>query len=92
MIVLSAQLRFRIPHAHSLKEKRHVCRSLVDGAKHKFNVAIAEVDTQETHQLLTIGIAVVSGEGHHAREQLDTVIRYLEEHAQAELMSVERFE
>jgi uncharacterized protein YlxP (DUF503 family) len=90
MVVLSAELRFHIPDAHSLKEKRMVCRSLIDGAKHKFNMAIAEVDTQDAHQMLTIGIAVVSGKHSHARDTLDTVILYLEEHAGAQLVEVER--
>jgi len=92
MVVLSAELRFHIPDAGSLKEKRKVKRSLIDGASHTFNVAIAEVDTQDAHQLLTIGVAVVSGELSHAREMLDAVIRYLEEKAEAQLVGVERFE
>ena len=90
-MVLSAELRFHIPGAHSLKEKRKVRRSLIDGARHRFNAAIAEVDTQDAHQLLTIGAAVVSGSLPHAREMLDAVIRYLEENAEAQLMGVERF-
>ena len=96
MVVLSAELRFHISDAHSLKEKRKVCRSLIDGAKRKFNAAIAEVDTQDAHQLLTLGVAVVSGEPFHAREMLDAVIRTLEkhaeEHAEAQLMNVEQFD
>ena len=35
MMVFSAELRFHIPDAHSLKEKRQVCRSLVDSVRHK---------------------------------------------------------
>ena len=85
MVVLSAELRFHIAHAGSLKEKRKVCRGLIDGARHKFNVSVAEVDTQDKHQLLTLGVAVVSGDATHAREMLDTVIRYLEGKAEAEL-------
>lgn len=92
MVVLSAQLRFHIPGARSLKEKRQVCRSLIDGAKRKFNAAIAEVDTQDVWETLTIGVAVVSGKGYHAREMLDAVIRYLEQNAEAQLMEVERFQ
>lgn len=92
MTTLSAQLRFHIPHAQSLKDKRMVARSMLDGARHRFHVAIAEVDTQDAHQLLTIGVAVVSGEASHAREMLDTVIRYLENFEDAELMDVEIIE
>ena len=91
MVVLAAQLRFHITDARSLKEKRQVSRSLLDGAKRKFNVAIGEVDTQDVWQTLTIGVAVVSGQGHHAREMLETVIRYLEENAQAQLVEIQRF-
>ncbi len=90
MVVLSAELRFHIPHARSLKDKRQICRSLGDGVRHKFNAAIAEVDTQEAHQTLTLGVAVVSGAGHHARDMLEAVIRYLEENAEAELVGVAR--
>lgn len=91
MVVLSAQLRFHIPDAQSLKEKRQVRRSLIEGAKHKFNISIAEVDTQDRHQLLTIGVAVVSGEHAHAQEMLDAVIDYLEANGRAQLMDIERF-
>ena len=92
MVVLSAEVRFHIPDARSLKDKRQVCRSLIDGARHKFNAAIAEVDTQDLLQTLTIGVAVVSGKGYHAREMLDAVTGYLEQNAEAELVSVERFQ
>ena len=55
-------------------------------------MSIAEVDTQDTHQTLTIGIAVVSGEAAHAQRSLDEVIRFMEEHAGAELTAVEQYE
>ena len=89
MFVLSAKLTFYIPHAASLKDKRQVCSSLVDKTRQKFNVSVAEIDTQDVHQTLTIGVAVVSGEASHARRSLDEIVRYMEEHADAELTGVE---
>ena len=88
MYSLSARLTFHIPHAASLKDKRQVCRSLMDKAKKRFNASIAEVDTQDVHQVLTIGIAVISGESAHAQNYLDEIIRYMEKHAYAELVEV----
>ena len=85
----TAQLSFHIPHAMSLKDKRQVCRSLIDKTRSPFNAAISEVDTQDLHQTLTIGVAVVSGEFAHARQSLDEIIRFMEEHAAAELVGVE---
>ena len=35
-------LELRIEHAHSLKEKRHVVKSLKDRLRNKFNVAVAD--------------------------------------------------
>ena len=91
MFTLSARLTFYIPHATSLKDKRQVRRSLIDKARQRFNLSIAEVDTQDMHQTLTIGIAVVSGDAAHAQGSLDEIIRFMEGNAEAELTEIERF-
>lgn len=88
MYTQSAKLTFHIPYSHSLKEKRQVCRSLIDRARQKFNASVAEVDTQDAHQVLTIGIAVVSGSFTHGQNCLSEIIRYMETHTDAELMDV----
>ena len=87
MTTLSAKLTFHIPYAHSLKEKRMVARRVVDKTRHKYNASVAEVGTQEAHQTLTLGVAVVSGEYSHARNMLDDIIRFMERNAGAELIS-----
>ena len=89
MTTLSAKLTFYIPQTHSLKDKRMVARSIIDKARHKFNASVAEVDTQDAHQTMTLGVAVVSGEHAHARNMLDEIIRFMEENAAAELTGVE---
>ena len=86
MHTLSAKLTFYIPQAASLKDKRQVCRSLISKTRQRFNASVAEVDTQDIHQTLTIGIAVVSGEATHAQRSLDEIIRFMEAHADAELI------
>ena len=90
MYVESAKLTFYVPQATSLKDKRQVCRSLVDKVRKRFNASVAEVGTQDVHQTLTVGVAVVSGEFSHAQNMLDEVIRYMEGHADAELTEVEK--
>ena len=90
MYIESAKLTFYIPQSASLKDKRQVCRSLVDRTRRRFNVSIAEVATQDIHQIMTIGIAVVSGEFFHAQNMLDEVVRYMERNADAELVNVEK--
>ena len=90
MYTLSAKLTFHIAHAASLKDKRQVRRSLVEKARNKFNVSVAEVDTQDIHRTLTLGIAVVSGDMAHAQNSLDEVIRFMESNPDAELIKVEK--
>ena len=89
MYTKSAKLTFYIPHSASLKDKRQIRRSLIDKARHKFNASIAEVATQDVHQTLTIGIAIISGDSSHAQQSLNEIIRHMEDHADAELMDVE---
>ena len=89
MYIRSAKLIFYIPHATSLKDKRQVCRSIIEKTRQRFNVSVAEVDSQDLHQTLTIGISVVSGDATHAQNSLDEIIRYMESHADAELTEVE---
>jgi uncharacterized protein YlxP (DUF503 family) len=92
MFTLSAKLSFYIPQATSLKDKRQVRRSLIEKARHKFNVAIAEIDTQDVHQTLTIGVAVVSGDAAHRQNSLEEIIRYMEENTDAEMTAIEIME
>ena len=89
MFTLSAKLVFYIPQSTSLKDKRQVRRSLMEKTRNKFNVSIAEIDTQDITQTLTIGIAVVSGDAAHRQNALDEIIRFMEAHADAELTTVE---
>ena len=89
MFISSARLVFYIPQANSLKDKRQVRRSLIEKTRHKFNISIAEIGTQDIYQTLTIGIAVVSGDAAHRENCLDEIIRFMEERADAELTSVD---
>ena len=89
MYTVSARLTFDIPQAKSLKDKRQVRRSIVDKTRKRFNVSISEIDNQDVYRTLSIGIAVVSGDNSHAQKSIDEIIRYMEEHAEAELLGIE---
>ena len=90
MYIFSAKLIYYIPHASSLKDKRQVSRSIIERARKRFNVSIAEVDTQDTHQTLTLGITTVSGEYAFGQNSIDEIIRFMERNSEAELTTIER--
>jgi uncharacterized protein YlxP (DUF503 family) len=53
-------LELRIEHAHSLKEKRHVVKSLKERLRNKFNVSVAEIDDMDLHNSAVLAVATVS--------------------------------
>lgn len=66
-------LELRIEHAHSLKEKRHVVKSLKDRLRHKFNVSVAEIGDQDVHNSAVLAAATVSPSRDFALKVLQAV-------------------
>ena len=67
-------LEIYIPEAHSLKDKRQVLRSLKDRLRGKFNVAVAELEGQDSWQRSVIGVVTLSNEERHVQEILQKVL------------------
>ncbi len=66
-------LEIYIPDARSLKDKRQVLRSLKDRLRGHFNVAVAELDHQDTWQRALVGIVTISADVRHLEESLQKV-------------------
>lgn len=66
-------LEIHIPDARSLKDKRQVLRSLKDRLRGHFNVAVAELDHQDTWQRSVIGVVTLSSNERHLQESLQIV-------------------
>jgi uncharacterized protein YlxP (DUF503 family) len=66
-----------MPDSRSLKDKRRTLRSIVDRMRSRFNVAIAEVDRNDSWQVATLGITCVSNYSSHANEMLNQVVSYV---------------
>ena len=90
MIVGTLELKLYAPWVSSLKEKRMVVKSIIAKTKNKFNVSIAEVDEQDTHQTIILGIACVAGTVSQSDSILDHVIAFIENSSEAEILNIER--
>ena len=77
MLVALCRFDLRIPGATSLKEKRHVVKTLTASLRQRFNVAVAEVDHQDLWQRATIGVSAVGGQGYHLRRVMHAVERHI---------------
>ena len=71
------RLRLRLPENQSLKGKRKVLQSVTSRVRGKYNLAIAEVDDQDTWQLATLGIACVSNDAQQCNQVLSKVVEYI---------------
>ena len=78
MVIGVCQLHLRIRENHSLKEKRHVIRKLIDRVRHRFNVAISEVDDNDLWQRAQIGICTVGNDRRFINSSLDKIIDFIE--------------
>jgi len=66
-------LELRVEDSHSLKDKRHVVQSLKDRLRVKFNVAVAEIDSQDVWQRATVAAVTVSSSHQFAEKVLRSV-------------------
>lgn len=90
MVVGIISIKLYAPWVHSLKEKRMVVKSICARVKNKFNVSIAEIEDQDIHQSIIIGVACVTNSNIHADQVLDKVITFIEGNTEAEVISIER--
>jgi hypothetical protein len=90
VIVLALAVEVHLADAQSLKQKRGVVRSLVDGARARFGVAAAEVGFQDQWQRARLGFAAVSGSSQHAVEVIDSVDRFVWSHPEIHVVESER--
>lgn len=74
MIVGVMKVELAILEAHSLKDKRHVIKSLKQRMANTFNVSVAETDHGDSPRRCQLGIAVVSNQAREVHSQLDRVI------------------
>lgn len=73
-----ARVALHLAENASLKGKRMVVKSVVQRVRNRFNVAVAEVDTQDAWQVATLGIVCISDDPRHANEMLNKVIDFIE--------------
>ncbi len=88
MYAAAMRLELRIRDAHSLKEKRHVVKSVASYVGRTFGVAVSEVDHQELWNRATLGIAAVAPQASQLDRILHSVQRHMRERHDIELIGV----
>ena len=86
MLIAAMTFRLHAPRVHSLKEKRMIVKSLVARLQNKFHVSAAEVDEQDRHQLIVIGVAAIVPHHAMADSLMDEISAFVEEYCEAEIL------
>jgi uncharacterized protein len=90
MFVLALEAELQVVDAGSLKAKRRVVKSLVEGARQRFGVSASEVDHHDLWQRTTLGFAVVAASQHHATEVIDSVDRFIWSNPEVSVLNTDR--
>jgi uncharacterized protein YlxP (DUF503 family) len=89
MLVALERFDLRIPGCGSLKEKRHVVKSLTAALRRRFNVSVAEVDRLDLWQRTTIAVAATGAEHFHVRKVMAEVERFVERWTDVEVIDAD---
>lgn len=92
MKVLLLRVTLRASWVHSLKEKRMVAKSIIQKLKNKFNISVGEVDKQDIHQTIVIGISGVCGTSAQVDSTMENIIRFIEDNTYSEIINIENEE
>lgn len=89
MIIGSCIVELMIYDADSLKEKRHVMKSLIARLQSKFNVSVAEVGLNDKWRLGLLGFACVTNDTVHANKMVSNILNFIERDDRVEIINTE---
>ena len=89
MKILVMKVDLRAAYVHSLKEKRMIVKSIIGRLQNKFNVSIREVENQDLHQRISIGIVKLELNSKDSDQSKDKILNFIEENCEAEIIDIE---
>ena len=75
MVVGVLELRMVVRGSRSLKEKRRPLKGLKDRLRHRFNISIAEVGRQDSHEMVELAVAAVGNDRRYVNGMLSSVVK-----------------
>ena len=90
MRIIVMKVTLRADWAHSLKEKRMVVKSIIAKLQNKFNISVGEIENQDIHNLITIGIASIALDAKVCDSTIEHIINYIEDITDAEIINIEQ--
>jgi len=86
MVVGLCHITLLIHDNRSLKGKRQVLKGIIEKVKHRFNVSVAEVGSNDLWQRAEVGFAAVGSDAQFVNSVLDKVLCFIEDMQTAEVV------
>lgn len=91
-IVGLCTLELELPENDSLKAKRAILGSLAKRMRATFNVAVAEIDSLDSHTTAIIAFTTLSNSSRHLDQMITTILTWIDEHADEVMVMNESIE
>ena len=90
MNILILEVTLRASWVHSLKEKRMIVKSIIQKLKNKFNISVAEIESQDIHNTIIIGIAGICANSAQLDSIMEHIITFIECNTDAEIIDIQK--
>lgn len=83
MVIGVCKIVLALDEVFSLKEKRHIVKSIVERLRSRFNASVSEVELQDLWKNAVIGIACITNETGVADSMLASMVNFVENDGRA---------
>ncbi len=90
MKILILKITLRSSWVSSLKEKRMIVKSLIQRLKNKFNISVSEIDAQDIHKTVAIGMVGICGNSAQVDSTAENIIEFIDSNTDAEIIHIEK--
>lgn len=88
MLIGSLKIEFRLHGIFSIKEKRSIVLSLKQKIRNKFNVSVAEVESQDSPECMVLGVITVANETRYVQSILNKTVTLIENNSSEEIVDI----
>lgn len=89
MVVGIGFYNIRVSYVNSLKEKRRITMSIKNKLKNKYNISVSEIESNDNHKSIVIGVSTVSNSKNIVEKTLKDIVVFIEENYNIDFLDEE---